>query len=117
MLLNTSRSRCRNPRCRQELLELVETAQQAFCSPGCRESFYFRRCVVCEGPVHCKQRTCGWRCRTVYRKNPARYHPAKGLTATTGLGQLGAKSARFSEVLTSKLKGAARGVPTDVNLI
>ena len=38
MLLNTSRHRCRNLRCRQQLSHLVASERQAFCCKGCRES-------------------------------------------------------------------------------
>src|SRR5262249_10237133 len=63
---------CRNPRCRTRLIAPVENARQAFCTPGCRTSFYLRRCVVCErelppGPANrriCRRASC----RAEYRK-------------------------------------------------
>ena len=60
------RHRCRNLRCRSKLTEPVENAHRAFCTHGCYQQHYRRRCAVCErelppGPANrrlCKRREC-----------------------------------------------------------
>ena len=42
---------CRNPHCRSKLREPVENEHLAFCCKGCFESFYLKRCRVCEKPL------------------------------------------------------------------
>src|SRR5436190_4091048 len=47
------RHRCRNPRCRSKLTTPVANPREAFCTKGCRSSFYRKRCVICEvGRAH-----------------------------------------------------------------
>jgi hypothetical protein len=42
------RHRCRNPHCRTKLNQPVENLHTAFCKRGCYDSFYLKRCLVCE---------------------------------------------------------------------
>ena len=115
MLLNTSRHRCRNPHCRQQLPQLVESDRQAFCCKGCRESFYLRRCLVCEHPLaHQMLKFCGRRCRAEYRRSPHRYQQAKRFAgASVNLKQ---KVPDLSGFFLPATRGAAGGVATNVNL-
>ena len=77
------RHRCRNPRCRMKLKAPVDNPHKAFCTKGCYDSFYLKRCVVCE-----KEKPSGRsdrkfcrrpKCRTEYHKNPGLF----GETAST----------------------------------
>jgi hypothetical protein len=45
------RQYCRNSRCRSKLREPVENHHHAFCCKGCFETFYLRRCRVCERDI------------------------------------------------------------------
>lgn len=79
---NATRTYCRNPRCRAQLAEPADHPQRAFCCRGCRESFYLRRCLVCERPLaHERLKTCGRKCRAIYRRFPHRCQQAKGRVA------------------------------------
>jgi hypothetical protein len=40
--------RCCNPKCRSKLPTPTDNPRKAFCTKGCYESFYLKRCVVCE---------------------------------------------------------------------
>jgi hypothetical protein len=42
-----ARHYCRNPKCRSKLQAPVSNPREGFCAPGCRRSFYLRRCLVC----------------------------------------------------------------------
>jgi hypothetical protein len=78
------RQHCRNRHCRQQLPEPVESERRAFCCRGCRESFYLRRCLVCEKPIADERlKTCSRRCRAELRRFPHRYVQAKGVVAKT----------------------------------
>jgi len=67
----TLRHYCRDPRCRSKLASPVSNPREAFCTRGCFNSFYLRRCVACEGPIArkredqkvCRKAKCrnGWR--------------------------------------------------------
>jgi hypothetical protein len=71
----TLRHLCRNPRCRSKLPTSVTNPREAFCSKGCRSSFYRKRCVICEGKMVRKtgnQLVCGKRpCRNALRAQKA----------------------------------------------
>jgi hypothetical protein len=55
-----SRHYCRNLHCRTKLPEPVENEHKAFCCRSCFESFYRKRCLVCEKPKHHQRRQlCG----------------------------------------------------------
>jgi hypothetical protein len=82
----TARHYCRNPRCRTKLAEPVENPAKAFCCRGCSESFYLRRCLVCEknishDPMTGEARTgggrkrqfCGRKCKAKARQSPHLY--------------------------------------------
>jgi hypothetical protein len=67
------RYKCRNLRCRIKLPAPVSNPRDAFCCRGCFDSFYLRRCLVCEAPIEqakrgrprliCKKS----RCRAAFR--------------------------------------------------
>jgi hypothetical protein len=42
---------CRNLRCRSKLPAPVDNHHRAFCTRGCFDSFYRKRCRVCEKPL------------------------------------------------------------------
>ena len=69
------RHRCRNPRCRSKLTTPVANPREAFCTKGCRSSFYRKRCVICEGDMVRKtgnQLVCGKRrCRNALQAQKA----------------------------------------------
>jgi hypothetical protein len=76
------RHRCRNPRCQSKLPTPVANPREAFCTKGCRSSFYRKRCVICEGEMARKtgnQLVCGKRrCRNALQAQKAlgRYLPS-----------------------------------------
>ena len=59
----------------------------AFCSRGCHTSFYLKRCLVCEGPLHRRnktQRVCRKaRCRSAWRARAGfgRYSPSRSVSS------------------------------------
>jgi hypothetical protein len=69
---------CRNPRCRSKLKASVESKHRAFCTRGCFESFYLKRCRVCErdlrstrgGRLYCRPPS---KCRLEASRRPGRY--------------------------------------------
>jgi hypothetical protein len=69
---------CRNPHCRSKLKAPVENEHRAFCTRGCFESFYLKRCRVCErdlrstrgGRLYCRPPA---KCRLEASKRPDRY--------------------------------------------
>src|SRR5262249_21662722 len=74
---------CRNPRCGSELPAPVSNPREAFCTRGCHNSFFRRRCLICERPIEqpkrgkrliCKKA----KCRSALRSNSCvgRYHPS-----------------------------------------
>ena len=71
------RLRCRNPRCLGKLKTPVESKREAFCCSGCFNSYFRKRCLVCEQTYSRAvehQRLCGRRkCRRDYNRNPAAY--------------------------------------------
>jgi hypothetical protein len=71
------RHRCRNPRCRSNLKVPVDSQREAFCTKGCFNSFYRRRCIVCEREFERKsepQRCCERRkCRAEFRRDKGHY--------------------------------------------
>jgi hypothetical protein len=76
----TLRHYCRNPRCRMKLKAPVENPHKAFCTPGCRSSFYLKRCLVCENekpPGSRPDRKLCRRpkCKTEYAGNKHRFEP------------------------------------------
>jgi hypothetical protein len=72
---------CRFDRCRSKLEAPVENVHRAFCTPRCHESFYRRRCLVCEkdlskGPAN--RKTCKRaKCRNEYQRFPHLFAVAK----------------------------------------
>jgi hypothetical protein len=48
---------CRNQRCRSKLKAPVESLHHAFCTPGCYEIFYHKRCLACERPLRNARRS------------------------------------------------------------
>jgi hypothetical protein len=68
---------CRNPKCRSKLPKPVENAHRAFCTRGCHQGFYRRRCAVCErklppGPANrllCRRTPC----KAEFRRFPHLY--------------------------------------------
>jgi hypothetical protein len=92
---NEVRHYCRNPRCRSKLPAPVSNPRQAFCTRGCHNSFYRRRCLICERPIEQPKR--GKRlicrkakCRSAFRNNSwfARYR-------TSPAAKLNSKEADF----------------------
>lgn len=92
-----TRHYCRYQKCRSRLPAPVSNEREAFCSRGCHNAFYRKRCLVCEEPMERKterQLVCGKRrCRNALRVGLSlgRYHtpsdvisPAKK-PANTGL--------------------------------
>jgi hypothetical protein len=72
------RTYCRNPHCRSKLPNPVDNPRAAFCLRGCYDSFYLKRCIVCERHKKRPQdRLCGRRlCRNEYRRAPEAFaHP------------------------------------------
>jgi hypothetical protein len=49
------RHMCRNPKCRMRLPAPVSNEREAFCTRGCYQSFYLKRCRVCERPIEQKR--------------------------------------------------------------
>jgi hypothetical protein len=43
-----ARKFCRYPNCRMKLPEPTTNPKEAFCTPGCKASFYRTRCIACE---------------------------------------------------------------------
>jgi hypothetical protein len=79
------RDYCRNPKCRMRLPAPVSNEREAFCTRGCYNSFYLRRCRVCEGRIEqpkcttrliCKKSKCrnAWAARAGF----GRYAEASG---------------------------------------
>jgi hypothetical protein len=75
---------CLNPHCRSKLPAPVESTHRAFCTRTCYESFYRKRCVVCEREApedkpkkRPQDKLCGRRiCRNEYRRTPDAFaHP------------------------------------------
>ena len=69
------RHHCRNPRCRMKLKEPVENQHHAFCTRGCYESFYLRRCLVCEDQMRRRRsnqriKSGHGKCASEYRRFP-----------------------------------------------
>jgi hypothetical protein len=68
---------CRNSRCRGKLNTPTDNPHKAFCCKGCHNSFYLKKCLVCERPITkttsrqeiCKRRSC----RNAFRSNRGRY--------------------------------------------
>jgi hypothetical protein len=93
------RHRCRNPRCRMNLLAPVENLHQAFCTSGCYSSFYRSRCLVCEDPIRRKndQQKFGSghaTCRAEYARFPHVYDYKPLQTSQGSLNQrVGGRSA------------------------
>jgi hypothetical protein len=50
------RKKCRNPRCRMQLPVPTSNEREGFCCRGCYESFYLKRCRVCEKELEQKYR-------------------------------------------------------------
>src|SRR5262245_4726328 len=71
------RHRCRNPRCQMKLGVPTEQARDAFCTRGCHDGYYRRRCMVCEREMKRRvehQRVCGrHKCRADFRANRTRF--------------------------------------------
>jgi hypothetical protein len=104
------RHRCRNPRCRMKLPEPVENHHRAFCTRGCFESFYLKRCRVCERDLRKQQGKLGdanrlycrppSQCAAEARKWPEKYtfrasplpHPAFHTTRVRNADSTGLKS-------------------------
>ena len=78
----------------------VSNPREGFCAPGCRRSFYLRRCLVCEGPLKrtredqkvCRKARCrsAWRARRYIAPQAGKLAPEtpdfigpKGLPSTT----------------------------------
>jgi hypothetical protein len=70
---NSSRHRCRNPRCKAQLREPVANPRDAFCCASCEAGYYRTHCRVCEkefGDVkrNSRRELCGRRqCRNQFR--------------------------------------------------
>jgi hypothetical protein len=72
------RHRCRNPHCRTKLNQPVENLRKAFCNRGCNDSFYLKRCLVCEkdkpAGSTARRKLCRRpKCKTRYGKDTAHY--------------------------------------------
>lgn len=98
------RHRCRNPRCRMKLPKPVANPRDAFCTKGCHNSFYRRRCLICERPMERRtetQRICGKRrCRNA-------------LAARPNLGCYAASSATLATQETPDSIGSKTPIGTD----
>src|SRR5262249_6926857 len=73
---------CRHPKCRAKLRAPEPNKHRAFCSKGCRDGFYSRRCLVCERglpPGRSERNICKRaKCRSAYRQTPQKFafgHP------------------------------------------
>jgi hypothetical protein len=75
LIAEKPRHYCRLPVCRTKLKSPVDNHHRAFCTAGCRASFYKRRCLVCERNLIGARRTiCGnVECRREYRRWPHIY--------------------------------------------
>ena len=81
---------CRHRICRSKLKKPVSNKREAFCSRGCHTSFYLKRCLLCEGPLHrrnktqrvCRKSQCrnDWRARAGFGRYSLRI-PMKSVTA------------------------------------
>ena len=79
------RHRCRNRQCRSRLKEATDNPRRAFCTRFCFDSFYRKRCRVCERDIDTDPQTgrrrqrldqrkfCGRRCKNEARRFPHLY--------------------------------------------
>ena len=86
------RHRCRNRQCRSRLKEATDNPRRAFCTRFCFDSFYRKRCRVCERDIDTDPQTgrrrqrldqrkfCGRRCIVNAMVN------ARGLVSAVRLG-------------------------------
>jgi hypothetical protein len=106
---NQLRHRCRNPRCGVKLKAPIENARDAFCYPGCYESFYRSRCLVCERPFDRKterKRVCNRsKCRHEFRRHPERFQPTRYRASVLDHNASG--NARFTGLKTGQKSGRA----------
>ena len=64
---------CRYQNCRMKLPEPTTNLKEAFCTPGCKASFYRTRCIACEEPMERRspsQKMCK-ACREAIQARPA----------------------------------------------
>lgn len=96
--------RCRNPKCRAKLSLPADNPRKAFCCRGCYNSFYLKRCVVCENdkPADSTARRVLCRrpkCRSQYQRNRSFFdYPAPN----TAFDAERSKSARKSGTKTGQ---------------
>jgi hypothetical protein len=96
---DTGRHYCRNPKCRSKLPVPVSNPREAFCTRGCHNSFYRKRCLVCEAAMERRterQLVCGKRkCRNALKAGEGfgRYHtPSYAITPLENSIKSGIKS-------------------------
>jgi hypothetical protein len=83
---------CRNQRCRSKLRTPVDNDHHAFCTPGCYEAFYRKRCLACEKPLRNLRRSfCPKpaKCANLVRRWPQKYR-------RPGYGRAGPESAHLT---------------------
>jgi hypothetical protein len=101
------RHRCRNPHCRTKLNQPVENLHKAFCKRGYYDSFYLKRCLVCEkdkpAGSTARRKLCRRpKCKTRYGKDTAHYSfralgSALARNAPKSAQSTGIKSADFDD--------------------
>jgi hypothetical protein len=108
---NSERHYCRNPRCRLKLPEPVSNKREAFCCRGCHQSYFLKRCLVCENPKpgmdwkFCRRP----RCRSKYYGNPGFYDwPTRQMGPSASLTISNPKSAHSTGLKSSRLGDRAR---------
>jgi hypothetical protein len=107
LLAGAERVRCRNVKCRSKLPIPTSNDHKAFCTPYCRNQFYFWKCVVCERPIqrgkrrkqpdHCHRRDC----RLSLRRFPETYLFGK-TTEDSPTHDYGSRSAHFTGVKSAQ---------------
>jgi hypothetical protein len=110
---------CRNPKCRSKLPTPVSNEREAFCARGCHNSFYLRRCLVCEDPLQRRnktQRVCRKsRCRSAWRARAGfgRYTPSTSVSlASKTLNSIGLKGAPKPDRAWRQVAGPKLSHPT-----
>jgi len=120
------RHRCRHPRCGLKLRHgPTDNPRAAFCTAKCFDSYFRRRCLVCERPIDRKnerRQLCGRaRCRKQFQRHRERFYPPwyrTSVLSPNGLGNAdkpGLKSGSKSGRAFRQIAGPELG-PTSLRL-
>src|SRR5262249_55691001 len=86
---------CRNRRCRTKLPAPVSNRREAFCTRGCYNSFYLRRCLICDRPIEQPKRGRRLICKRVRCRRAFRDKSCLGRYHTSSDAKLISKEADF----------------------